>query len=259
MDVKYGRRLALGFVAAAAAGGAIAAEAAPPPTEISFSDTFEPIDAPEFFPVFGTTDIAAAPDPMGANALVFNTTGNEDLVYDQVAYSTFANGYGARKVALGFQLLTVDLLGSNNAFTLLFDTPQVRNLIFTSSGNIDVLNPGTGVTGQTIGTFADGELLTVLTEIDLAANRWMVRINGAALYSDEVLSPGALAISSVRFSHGSIAATGGDPLSFSFLDDVALTATDFVALPTPPDPVPLPAAVWGMLAGLGTLATRLKR
>jgi len=259
MKVGHQRQALACVVLGLTAGTSLAAEViASPPTQLSISDTFEPGDSPAFAPIFGSTSIDAAPAPMTGSALVFNTAGNEDLVYDQVAYSTTENGFVARRVTLGFQLLTVDLLGRNNAFTMLFDTPEIRNLIFRPNGDIDVLNLGTGASGGTIGSFVDGDLVTVLTEIDLVTNRWTVQINGADVYSDVVVSPASFGIGGIRFSHGSPTATDGDPGSFTYLDNLEIIATDFVAVPTP-DPVPLPAAVWAMLAGVAALASRARR
>lgn len=257
---RFPPRSSLVALAIAVCHSSALAAVAPPPAEMAYNDSFEPGDDTEFTAVFGTTALTAAPAPMASMALEFNTASNDDLSYDQVLYTTTDSVYAARQVTLGFQLLTVDLIGSNNAFTVLFDTPQIRNLIFKPDGDIEVLNLHGGLTRSIIGSFTDGELLSVSTRIDLAADLWQVRVNGALLYSEAVTSAGSSAVESVRINHGSGSVTDGNAASTSYLDNVTLTATDFIELPVPPPPVsvPAPAAAWLLLGGLGMLAFRAR-
>ncbi len=254
-------RSSLVVMAIAVCSSSALAAVAPPPAEIAYNDTFEPGDDTDFSAMFGATALTAAPEPMGSMALAFNTASNEDLSYDQVLYTTTTSGYAARQVTLGFQLLTVDLIGSNNAFTVLFDTPQIRNLIFKPDGDIEVLNLHGGLTRSVIGSFTDGQMLSVSTKIDLAADLWQVRVDVALLYSEAVTSAGSSAVEGVRINHGSANVTDGNAASTSYLDNVTLTATDFIELPIPPPPVtvPAPAAAWVLLGGMGMLVLRARR
>jgi len=126
---------------------------------------------------------------------------------------------------------------------VLFDSPTVRNLIFTGAGSIAVANIGAGASG-TIGTFADDTPMHVAMVFDIAADRWDIRLDDALLYSDVI---GGLAVTSMRFSLGSLGVSEVDAFATSYLDNVSILALDFVAIP---QPVPLPGGVWLLLTGL---------
>lgn len=143
--------------------------------------------------------------------------------------------------------MTQELLGTSNQFVVLFDSPTVRDLLFPGAGNIDVFNIGSGLS-RTIGTVLDDAPMHVEVLFDIVADRWEIRIDDALLYSDVI---GATAVTSVRYSHGSSGAGDADPVATSYLDNVAILASDMVELPAP---VPLPGAVWLLLSGLSWLA-----
>ncbi len=165
--------------------------------EINLADSFEAADPADFGNVIGQVAVVPAGGVLASVALAFNTSGNEFQIYDQIGYSLHNNGQAPQRVSFAFDLLTVDLIGTNNQFVVLFDTPQVRNVMFTPDGNIEVLNPGPGGSGI-VGSFADRQTLAVDMQMDTAANLWELRIGGALLYSDTVDS---FAIGSIRLSH----------------------------------------------------------
>lgn len=187
--------------------------------------------------VFGQPLVGNSLGALTDQPLIFNTTGNSGgcCSYDQIR---LAVGAGYDNYQLSFNLSTESFVntGANNRLALLFDTPQVRNIYFGNDGNISTYQPS--LPSQTIGSFVDGELVSMLVDIDLVMNTWDIFQNGSLLYNGFFDTSGG-DIGSIRFSYGSTSSTGFDSVG---LDDILLTSR--VAVPEP--------SMW-MLMGLGLL------
>ena len=130
---------------------------------------------------------------------------------------------------MDFDIATSQLIGSDNAFSIFFDTPTVRTLTFFNDGRIRVNNPATPLTG-TIGSFTDGVSQHVGMNFDIGNNQWDIFVDDTLLYRAAL---SAASLRSIRFSHGLINSTTGiDPSSTTYIDNVLISA------------VPVPAAVW---------------
>ncbi len=188
--------------------------------------------------VFGQPLVENSLGALTDQPLVFNTTGNTTpcCYYDQISLDV---GAGYDNYQLSFNLSTENFVntGASNQFALLFDTPQVRNIYFRNDGSISTFQPY--ILPQTIGSFADDELVSMLVDIDLVANTWDIFQNGSLLHNGFFDTSGS-DIDSIRFSYGSPSATGFDSVG---LDDILLTSQ----VATVPEP-----STW-MLMGLGLL------
>ena len=227
---------------------AIAALASTPSTTRAakvenIDDTFEVGDTVDFLPAGGVVEIGS-PGVLDGSVLIFNSAGNVQVFgYDAIRYDLVDEGLIPRQLSLSFDLETHQLLGSTSQFTVLADTPSVRNLVFRSSGDIEVFNPGPGAS-HAVANYADGTARHIDMLLDVVADRWTVSIDDALVYDDVI---GGAAIGSIRFAIG---AASGDvpfhPAATAFIDNIAIRTTDFVA--SSPTPVPLPATL-GALAG----------
>ncbi len=215
------------------------------------ADTFEAGDGVDFSAAGGSVEIGDA-GVLDGSVLIFNSAGNVPVFgYDAIRYDLVDEGLIPRQVSLSFDIETHQLLGSTSQFTVLVDTPGVRNLVFRSSGDIEVFNPGPGAS-NTVGNYADGAARHVDMLLDIAADRWTVSIDDALVYDDVF---GGSAIGSVRLAIG--AASGDvpfDPAATAFIDNIAIRTTDFVA--PSPTPIPLPATLGAVAGALPWLLRR---
>ncbi len=185
--------------------------------------------------VFGQPVVGNSLGALTDQPLVFNTTGNGGCCsYDQIRLDV---GAGYDNYQLSFNMSSENFVntGANNRFTLLFDTPEVRNVYF-GNGDISIFQPSIS---STIGSFADGDLVSMLIDIDLVTNTWDIFQNGSLLHNGFFDTSGG-DIESIRFSYGSTSSTNFDSVG---LDDILLTSQ----VATVPEP-----SVW-MLMGLGLL------
>ncbi len=119
--------------------------------------------------VFGQPVVESSFGALSSESLVFNTTGNSQrcCYYDQIKLGL---GKGSDRYQVLFDLSTENYVntGSGNTFTLLFDTPEVRNIYFNNDGTIRYYNTY-GPSGA-IGNFTDGSLLNMMIDVSLVAN-----------------------------------------------------------------------------------------
>ncbi len=192
------------------------------PTEGSSSDTISSI-------VFGQPVVESSFGALSSESLVFNTTGNTTpcCFYDQIELDL---GKGSDQYRVSFDLSTSNYVntGSGNTFTLLLDTPEVRNIHFNNDGTISYFIPfqGSGV----IGSFSDNSLLNMMVDVNLAASTWDISMNGSLLHSG-VFSPSVNDINSLRFSFGGLSTTSFDSVG---LDNIRVTnGEDMTGVPEP--------------------------
>jgi hypothetical protein len=124
-----------------------------------------------------------------------------------------------------FDVVTQNLIGSSNQFTVLFDTPQVQNITFLSSGFCDLF-------GRAVVPYQDGHLMHFEVFMNIAQKHTTVYVNGTERYNG-VFSPRSY-LTSIRFSFGlrSSGATA-DHSSYAGLDNIYV-ASD---VPTPCNPI----------------------
>jgi len=220
---------------------------------ILYEETFDAVSSPTYSVVFGTPTVVGPIGPIATNSLEFNSTGNSPaFYYDQIRFPFESSGSpyqgaGFDSFSVSFDIYTEDLLGSPNDFTILFDTPTVRNLIFRGSGDIEVRNIGSGDSGV-IGSYSDRQLLSIDMLFDIGADQWDILVDNAPLYSD---SMDASFLRSIRFSHG--AQTSG------LIDFTATTYVDNILITTPssiPEPTSIGLLAFGVLLCLGARRRR---
>jgi len=220
----------------------------------NISDTFEAGDTVDFVAAGGSV-ATGNPGTLDGSVLIFNSAGNAPVFgYDAIRFELFDEDLVPRHVSLGFDIETKHLLGSSSQFTVLADTPSVRNLVFRSNGDIEVFNPGPGAS-HAVGNYADGAARHIDMLLDIVADRWTVSIDDALVYDDVI---GGSTIGSIRFAIG--AASGDvafDPAATAFIDNIAIRTTDSVA--SSPTPVPLPAALGVMAGALPWLLRRRRK
>ncbi|MEQ8663912.1 MAG: hypothetical protein RLW62_24090 [Gammaproteobacteria bacterium] len=224
-------------------------------TVLAIADTFESGDPFDFVPAGGTVESVSG-GALDGTVLAFNSAGNTVVFgYDAIRYPLDVDALFPRRVTLGFDLQTSALAGSTSQFSVLFDAPAVRSLVFDARGDIAIYNPAAGA-AVTVGSYADASALHIEMTLDTVADRWTVTRDGATLHDG---SANGTTIGSVRFFIGALtSAVPPSPLATVFLDNVTLHAEDFVALPDAPVPVPLPSAPWALAAGVALLA-RVRR
>jgi hypothetical protein len=87
-------------------------------------------------------------------------------------------------------------LESGGTFTVHFDAPQIRNVMFRSNGSVDVFVPG--VFGGSVGTYVLGETVDLRVEVNLAADTWTIFLDNALAHIGSF--GGSTEIIRVRFS-----------------------------------------------------------
>lgn len=179
---------------------------------------------------FGNLDIVSNPDGLNGNSLRFNTAGNDpDFYYDQIKYSIGDEYESTTKFQISFDLYVEDLIGTGNQFTILFDTPTVRNIYLTGSGTVNV-KPG--YSSEVIaGYFSELETLHFDIIFDMGENLWDISVNNTKIYSsiiDNTSSPfltPAEQLRSIRFSHGLRSSISSANHSTNvYLDNVVISA-----------------------------------
>ena len=199
------------------------------------------IDTPSSI-VFGQPTVESSLGGLTDQALIFNTTGNSTTCcfYDQIELQM---GFGSSHYQVSFDFSSENFVNteSGNTFTVLFDTPQVRNVYFNNSGSISYFNPGAG--SGTIGSFADNQMLNMLIDIDLVSSVWEIFANGSLLFSG-MFTPSGDDIESIRFSFGGIDTTTHDSVG---IDNILVTNGETMAVPEPSSLLMLSLGLLGLL------------
>lgn len=173
--------------------------------------------------VFGEPLVSESLGALQDQPLVFNTLGNRpSFYYDQIKLDM---DYGTGFYYTSFDVVTQNLIGSSNQFTVLFDTPGVQNITFLSSGFCDLF-------GRAGVPYQDGQLLHFEVFMNIAQKHTTVYVNGTKRYNG-VFSPGGY-LRAIRFSFG-LRSSGATPdhSSYAGLDNIYV-ASD---VPTPCNPI----------------------
>jgi predicted outer membrane repeat protein len=133
--------------------------------------------------VFGEPLVEPSLGTLSGQPLVFNTTGNNSpFYYDQIR---FVVGQEQDYYYVSFDVLLQNLIASTNRFTVLFDTPTVRNLYFKNDGTIYIENWNNHTRrgeSKVIGTFTENEDLYVEVKMNLVLQEWEILLNGDRLH-----------------------------------------------------------------------------
>lgn len=171
---------------------------------------------PTYSTSYGNPEISPATGIFDSQSLAFNTLGNSpSLYYDQIKYNiswSTDNSY-----QLSFDIYTDSLVGSDNTFTILLDTPFVRSLMFKSDGTVKMLS------GETLTSYNDNEAMHIDMVFYIESNEWVINLNNVTIYSGSTGS--AEGLDSIRFSLGkSIGYGSPDHLTTVYLDNVTILA-----------------------------------
>ncbi len=203
-----------------------------------------------YTPVFGSTEIVSPTGTLSGNSLAFNTSGNApNFYYDQIRYRIPSSD---TSYYLGFDIYTESLIGSNNQFSILFDTPITRSLTFTKDGSIEA-NAGQ-IFPQILSTYNENESMHIDMVFNIGDNGWDIAINNLNIYSGTINDPfnphwAAEYLSSIRFSQGLRSSVDSPSHNATvYLDNVVIST------------VPIPAAGWLFTSGfLGLLGMAARR
>jgi hypothetical protein len=132
-----------------------------------------------------------------------------DQVKLDVSDLPLTDGYG-----LVCDLVVADLEAGGD-FAILFDTPQVRTIRFSSTGDINVYVPG--VFSGSIGTFTMGEIIHLEVSIELFYDSWSIYIPPAFFWESSF--GGASEVRDVRISTN---VTANPPGVSAAIDDILL-------------------------------------
>lgn len=120
--------------------------------------------------VFGEPLVQQGFGSMNSQCLVFHQTSssNNQIELDLGKHQSF--------YFLSYDIITSNLDNSSCAFTVHFDTPQVRNIGFHGLGIVRGYIPFTHVNNYGY-DYNDQTLMHVTTEIDLVQNKWQTKVN----------------------------------------------------------------------------------
>jgi hypothetical protein len=114
--------------------------------------------------------------------------------------------------------LTLGGMQPNGTFTILFDTPAIRSVVFRASGEVEANVPG--VYSRTIGSYVSGLIVDLRVDIDLAADYWRIYLDGAAAHAGSF--GGATALTHVRIGTN---VSPDPPIVVAAIDDIVITGT----------------------------------
>ena len=196
---------------------------------------FDSSSAPMYFTVYGKPEIVGPTGNFSTNSLAFNCShslklpthsSSDPFLYDQIEYrvdkqgSPF-QGLGKSSFKVSFDMITRGLVGSPNQFVVLFDTPAVRNLIFSGEGNIYV--EGFKSKFGPISKFTDDQKVHVDIDFDITKDLWKVRIDEKPFFSGVI---NGNSLTSIRFSHGAKSAGKIDLDATTYIDNVLISIED---------------------------------
>lgn len=150
----------------------------------------------------------------------YGALNDQPLLFDSNGQSPLGTGYYYTQIQLnltGVQAPTLDLafdftdLGSGHSFTVLFDTPQVRNFEFFG-GQISFQNPTNS--SVNIGTYVQGQDCRFDIHLSYPDNQWSFYENGNLLTQGEFNPAGY--VQDIRFNYSA----AGHNISGTAIDNV---------------------------------------
>jgi hypothetical protein len=200
---------------------------------------FTPPEVGIYETVFGSPSVQSSVGPF-TDALVFHAV----TFYDQIRLPI---NLSAPRYNIQYDVFTHNLLNSQYAFTMLLDTPEVRNVGFHGVLNdIYAYQPFVGVVN--LGPFANDQVYHLEISIDLAANLWSVAVDGTQKFSHTIDASG---LESIRFSMApwTVGASNA-PGTYAALDNVTVNAI--------PEPSSAALVVTGLVFCIGAVYSRFK-
>lgn len=146
------------------------------------------------------------------DALIFHAV----IGYDQI---NLAIGGKGTKFNISYDVLVHNLLSSKYSFSMILDTPEVRN-VYLHGGlkSIGIYQPSSG---GLLGGFLNDQVYHFDVSVDLTANLWTVAIDGTQKYAQPV---NASALRSIRFNMSPWQGGASDaPGTYAALDNVVVT------------------------------------
>ncbi|MBV1877701.1 MAG: PEP-CTERM sorting domain-containing protein [Pseudomonadales bacterium] len=164
--------------------------------------------------------------PIISSTFAGNT--NQSLLFDRgnpdnSKKITLEMGQGYDNYQLSYDVYTENLVDSLYVFTLLADTPSVRNLSFHGSSGIDEFRPSTSdfIASQ---PFLDATTYNILIDYDLKASQYSIWVNNVIFGSAEFTTSGD-DIESFRFSYSNWHGSAGiAPDIIVQLDNILVTS-----------------------------------
>ena len=192
--------------------------------------------------VFGTPTVTNNFAGTANQSLHFNANTS---TYEQIRLDM---GQGYDNYQVSFDFFSSNLAGSDYAFTLLADTPQVRNFYFHGSSGIRYWGSVDGYING--GQFANNTSYNVLLDYDLAQSTVSIWLNGGLMGTNLFTTSGD-DIESLRFSLSPwIGGAGLNPYIDVGLDNILVTSR------TPDtEDVPEPNVLLLMFLGLSGLVS----
>ena len=150
---------------------------------------FTPDNINSYQVIFGSPTVVSSFEGL-TNALLFHAT----TTYDQIELPIDTT---APEYQVDFDVVTHDLINSKYAFTMLLDTPEVRNT--SLHGGLDALevfqpNP---YTVESLQSFADDTIYHLSFLIDLPNDSWEISVDGVSVYQNAI---DATELDDIRFS-----------------------------------------------------------
>lgn len=142
--------------------------------------------------MFGTPTVAGNFGGLASQSLEFDSS---DLQGDQIRLSLI-DLPSSDLYCFEADVLVNTVSDLSQPFTILFDTPQVRNISFYSDGTIRPYVPF--LTSVTTGNYSYGIETNIRVKIDLALDEWQIFVDGTLMHSGGF--GGATDINSIRVS-----------------------------------------------------------
>jgi hypothetical protein len=223
---------------------------------VMVSDTFDAGDVLDYVQKYGNPTVVGPTSAFSTNSLMFETP-NPDPAgrpgvygsrYDQAEYRIDGNS-NQGIYTLSFDMYAVEIA---SAFTLLLDTPTVRNLSFENDGSISLYNYDANTDDliwTTISSYNTNEVIQVSSLFDYQNDLLQISINGMQIFSGawnpdyqcNFCDPN---LRGFRFNLDSFTVEDGFGRAGEvYVDNVLLTNSV----------VPIPAAVWLFGSALGLL------
>lgn len=146
-------------------------------------------------------------------------------------------------IDVSFDFTSSGLVGSRGRFSVVFDTPSVRNIEFNNQGTIFALIPP--LPDTTLGSFADGETFHFGAHLDLVNHEMSVFKNGVLMGTAPFIPDNY--ISDIRFVYGLQSGVGGPDAGGVGIDNILVVA------------VPEPGYLSFLAVGIGLVAFWKKR